>query len=41
MTKFFMLFYLCADPVAPVRKEPSHRNEMMSQFSFGENVQWL
>lgn len=31
-----MPIYVCTVPVSPVRKEPSHKSEMVSQLLFGE-----
>ncbi len=36
-----MPFALCSVPVAPMRKEPSHKSEMVSQLLFGEGVEVL
>ncbi len=36
-----MLFAICVVSAAPVRKEPSHRSEMISQLLFGETLQVL
>ncbi len=36
-----MIYYFCAVPVAPLRKEPSHRSEMTSQLLFGEHAERL
>ncbi len=33
---YFMSYAVCAVPVAPVRKEPEHTAEMISQLLFGE-----
>lgn len=33
-----MEFRVCSVPVAPMRREPSHRSEMMSQLLFGEKA---
>lgn len=32
------MFFYCMVPVAPVRIEPSHRSEMVTQLLFGESV---
>ncbi|RYY97296.1 MAG: hypothetical protein EOO11_11255 [Chitinophagaceae bacterium] len=36
-----MEFAFCAVPVAPMRAEPAHRSELVSQLLFGEPVQVL
>ena len=36
-----MLYALCNVPAAPVRKEASHRSEMMNQLLFGETMELL
>lgn len=33
-----MEFRVCSVPVAPLRREPSHKSEMISQLLFGEKV---
>ena len=34
-----MRYAICTVPAAPLRKEPSHRSEMVSQLLFGETMQ--
>jgi cell wall-associated NlpC family hydrolase len=34
-----MMYAICAVSAAPVRKEPSHRTEMVNQLLFGDTVQ--
>lgn len=36
-----MSFVTCIVPVSPLRKEPSHRSEMVSQLLFGEKAELL
>jgi gamma-D-glutamyl-L-lysine dipeptidyl-peptidase len=36
-----MVLAACSVPVCPMRKEPSHRSEMVSQLLFGETVEVL
>ena len=36
-----MMYLVCCVPVSPVRAEPSHRSEMVSQVLFGEAAEVL
>ena len=36
-----MTYAICSAPVAPVRKEPSHKTEMVNQLLFGETMEIL
>jgi len=41
LIQFFMDHALCIAPVAPLRKENTHRSEMVSQLLFGEALELL
>ena len=35
------MFFVCIVPICPLRAEPSHRSEMVSEILFGESIEVL